>query len=218
MGYHFDWGVLFQYRGLLLEGLVATVQLVAIALVVSLALGVLVGVARTFLPPALSWIFVAYTEFFRNIPPIVQFFFWYFAANLGVLSGAVVGLSVFTSAYIAEIVRSGIQTIPRTQVEAARSSGMATKQLILYILLPQALIRVIPPLSIEFINLVKNSAVAMTIGYAELTFQSQQIETETFRGFEAATAVTILYIALAFAIVIIMHGFERFARLGVRRG
>jgi polar amino acid transport system permease protein len=216
--YQFDWGVLLQYRDLLLEGLVATVELVAIALVVSLVLGALVGVARTFLPPVLSWVFACYTEFFRNIPPIVQFFFWYFAANLEVLPAAVIGLSVFTSAYIAEIIRSGIQAIPRTQVEAARSSGMTTMQLIFHILLPQALIRVIPPLSIEFINIVKNSAVAMTIGYSELTFQSQEIEAKTFRGFEAATAVTVLYIALAFAVVIIMHGFERLARLDIRRG
>jgi len=218
VSYQFDWGVLLQYRGLLLEGLVATVELVAISLLVSLGLGVLVGVARTFLPPAFSWIFGAYTEFFRNIPPIVQFFFWYFAANFDVLPAAVIGLSVFTSAYIAEIIRSGIQAIPRTQVEAARSSGMSTLQLIVYILLPQALIRVIPPLGIEFINIVKNSAIAMTIGYTELTFQSQEIEAKTFRGFEAATAVTVLYIALAFAVVIIMHGFERLARLDIRRG
>ena len=218
MGYQFDWGVLLQYRGLLLEGLVATIELVAISLILSLALGAMVGVARTFLPPAASWVFAAYTEFFRNIPPIVQFFFWYFAANLEVLPAAAIGLSVFTSAYIAEIIRSGIQAIPRTQVEAARSSGMTTLQLIGHILLPQALIRVIPPLSIEFINIVKNSAVAMTIGYTELTFQSQEIEAKTFRGFEAATAVTLLYIVLAFVVVIFMHGLERVARLNIRRG
>lgn len=214
----FDWGVLVAYRGLLLEGLVATIELVAVSLALSVALGLVVGVGRTYLPRPVTLLFAAYTEFFRNIPPIVQFFFWYFAVNLDVLPAAAIGLSVFTSAYIGEIVRSGIAAIPRTQIEAARSSGMTMPQLVTWIILPQALIRVIPPLSIEFINIVKNSAVAMTIGYTELTFASQEIEAKTFRGFEAATAVTLLYIGLAFGVVMLMHALEHFARLNLRRG
>jgi polar amino acid transport system permease protein len=214
----FDWGVLVAYRGLLLEGLVATLELVAISLVLSLVLGTALGLGRTYAPRPLAALFAAYTEFFRNVPPIVQFFFWYFAVNLDVLPAAAIGLSVFTSAYVGEIVRSGIQAIPRTQFEAARSSGMTMLQQAVWIVLPQAFIRIIPPLSIEFINIVKNSAVAMTIGYAELTFASQEIEAKTFRGFEAATAVTLLYIAIAFAIVMIMHAVEHFARLNLRRG
>jgi polar amino acid transport system permease protein len=216
--HQFDWGIILQHRHLLLEGLTETLRLVAVCLVISLILGTAVGVARSFLGTPFSWAFAAYTEFFRNIPPIVQFFFWYFGANLEVFPAAVVGLSVFTSAYIGEIVRSGIRAIPRTQIEAARSSGMTGLQLIWHIVLPQALIRVIPPLSVEFINVLKNSAIAMTIGYAELTFQSREIEAKTFRGFEAATAVTGLYIVLALGIVVVMHLFERMARLDIRRG
>src|ERR1051326_1911869 len=108
MGYSFHWNVLFEYRGLLLEGLV---QLCT-------------GVGPACLPPSLRGLGPSYVEFFRNIPPIVQFFFWYFAAGLEVFPAALIGLSVFTAAYIAEIVRSGIGAIPRTQIEAARSSGM----------------------------------------------------------------------------------------------
>ena len=93
------------------------------SLALSLVLGTAVGLARSFVPRGAAWPFAAYTEFFRNIPPIVQFFFWYFAAALDVFPAAVISLSVFTSAYIAEIVRSGIRAIPRTQVEAARASG-----------------------------------------------------------------------------------------------
>jgi His/Glu/Gln/Arg/opine family amino acid ABC transporter permease subunit len=216
--YHFDWGILVQYKGLLLAGLLATLELCAVSIVLSLVLGTCVGVARSFLSAALSWMPATYTEFFRNIPPIVQFFFRYFAVGLDVFPAAVVGLSVFTSTYIAEIVRAGIRAIPRTQLEAARSAGMTTLQMIRHVVLPQALIRVIPPLGIEFINIVKNSAAAMTIGYTELTFQTQEIEAKTFRGFEAATAVTLLYVLIAFFIVVAMHGVERLARLDVRRG
>ena len=218
MTYQFDWGVLLQYRGLLLQGLLATCELSATSLALSMALGTMVGVGRSFLPAPLRWGCAWYTEFFRNIPPIVQFFFWYFAANLDVFPAAVVGLSVFTSAYIAEIIRSGIGAIPHTQLEAARSSGMTTVQVIHHIVLPQALIRVIPPLGIEFINIIKNSAVAMTVGFMELTFQTQEIEARTFRGFEAATAVTMLYIGLALVVVVAMHAVERRVRLDLRRG
>lgn len=218
MTYHFDWGVLLQYKGLLLQGLLATCELAAVSLALSMVLGTMVGVGRSFLPAPLRFLCVCYTEFFRNIPPIVQFFFWYFAAGLDVFPTAVVGLSVFTSAYIAEIVRSGIGAIPRTQLEAARSSGMTTLQVIRHIVLPQALIRVIPPLSIEFINIIKNSAIAMTVGFMELTFQTQEIEARTFRGFEAATAVTGLYIGLALVVVVAMHAMERLVRLDLRRG
>ena len=103
-------------------------------------------------------------------------------------------------------------------MEAARSSGLSEWRAVLHVILPQAAIRVIPPLSIEFINLVKNSSVAMTIGFAELTFATQEIEARTFRGFEAATTVTALYVLLSSLIVIAMHLVERAVRLDIRKG
>ena len=218
MNYEFDWNVLIEYRHLLWQGLVFTIELSAVCLVLSFIIGSIVGLARYFTTGPISWIFAFYTEFFRNIPPIVQFFFWYFAVGLGAFSGATVGLSVFTSAYISEIVRSGFQSIPKTQWEAARSSGLPFVRVLWHIIFPQALMRILPPLSIEFINVVKNSSIAMTISVTELTFQSQEIEAQTFRGFEAATAVTVLYVGLAFVIVGIMHAIERAVRLDVRSG
>jgi ABC-type amino acid transport system permease subunit len=127
-------------------------------------------------------------------------------------------LSAFQSAYIAEVVRSGIGAIPRTQTEAARASGLSSAQMIRYVILPQAAIRIVPALSIEFINVIKNSSIAMTIGVMELTFQTQEIEARTFRGFEAATAVTLLYVMLAFFVVIGMRCCERALRIDVRGG
>jgi polar amino acid transport system permease protein len=129
-----------------------------------------------------------------------------------------VALSVSSSAYIAEIIRAGIASIPKAQGEAARSSGLSEWQTIFHVILPQAMIRVIPPLSIEFINIIKNSSVAMTIGFAELTFQTQEIEARSFRGFEAATAVTVLYVLLSSVVVILMHAAERAVRLDIRKG
>lgn len=218
MTYEFDWGVLIDYRHFLLRGLVLTIELSAVCLVLSFIIGSIIGTARYFTEGFLNWIFTAYTEFFRNIPPIVQFFFWYFAVGLGSFSGATVGLSMFTSAYIGEIMRSGFQSIPKTQFDAARSSGLPFFQMIRHVIFPQALMRILPPLSVEFINVVKNSSIAMTISVMELTFQTQEIEARTFRGFEAATAVTVLYVGLAFVIVSIMHALERAVRLDVRGG
>ncbi len=218
MAYQFDWSVLVTYRHLLLAGLVTTIKLSVAAGVLSLIVGALIGIGRGAQHRSVRWACAVYTEFFRNIPLIVQLFFWYFAVGLDTFGGALVGLTIYTSAYIAEVVRSGIQSIPRPQTEAALAFGMTAFQRVRHVILPQALIRVIPPLSIEFINVVKNSSIAMTIGLTELTFQTQQIESETFRGFEAATAITLLYVALAFVIVLVMAAIERMIRLDIRIG
>lgn len=218
MNYEFDWGVLIEYRGLLFEGLWMTVEVAGLSLIISYVIGSLVGSLRHFTPRPFAWLFAAYTEFFRNIPPIVQFFFWYFAVGLNSFSGAVVGLSMFQSAYIAEVVRSGIQSIPKTQIEAARSSGLNFIQMTGYVVFPQAVMRIVPALSVEFINVIKNSSIAMTIGVTELTFSTQEIEAQTFRGFEAATAVTLMYVALAFIVVFAMRYAERLLRIDIRGG
>jgi polar amino acid transport system permease protein len=218
MNYEFDWSVLLEYRRFLLEGFVATIELSLVALGASLLLGIAVASGRSFLPAPFRWLFTAYVEFFRNVPPIVQFFFWYFGLGLEVWPAAIIGLSVFTGAYVAETIRSGILAIPKTQIEAAKSQGFRPLQVLFLVVLPQAMIRIVPPLSVEFINVVKNSSIAMTIGLTELTFQTQEIEARTFRGFEAATAVTALYVTLALVIVALSHLAERWTRLELRRG
>jgi len=218
MAYTFDWSVLLVYRHLLWRGLLLTVEISALSLVLSLVLGGVIGIGRRAEAASVRWLCGAYIEFFRNIPLIVQLFFWYFAVGLGSFPAAVIGLTVYTSAYIAEVMRSGLQSIPRTQIEAARSFGMTPYQTIRHVVLPQALMRVIPPLGVEFINVIKNSSIAMTISVTELTFQTQQIESLTFRGFEAATAITILYVLLALSIVLLLAAIERAVRLDVRVG
>jgi polar amino acid transport system permease protein len=218
MAYTFDWGVLLVYRHLLWQGLLLTVQISALSMVLSLVLGGVLGLGRRAEVMPVRWLCGVYIEFFRNIPLIVQLFFWYFAVGLEAFPAAVIGLTVYTSAYIAEVIRSGLQSIPRTQIEAARSFGMTPFQALRHVVLPQALMRVIPPLGVEFINVIKNSSIAMTISVTELTFQTQQIESLTFRGFEAATAITILYVLLASSIVLLMAAIERLVRLDLRVG
>jgi polar amino acid transport system permease protein len=216
MSYDFDWTVLLDHTDLLLTGLSGTILLFVPSLVASSIMGILLACLRCSVSRRIEAFLSIYVELFRNIPPVVQLFFWAFATGLDTHVASFVGLSIFTSAYISEILRAGILSIPRTQIEAARSTGMKSRHLWTYVILPQALIKTLPALSVEFITLLKNTSIAMTIAYTELTFVTQEIESLTFRGFEAASIVTIMYILLCLIIVLLMYGVERLARANVR--
>jgi polar amino acid transport system permease protein len=211
----FDWSVLLKYHRELLAGLRATVVLTVVGLAGSLALGVVVGVGRTARPWWVRVIFTGYVELFRNVPLVVQMFFWFFAAGLGSLAAAMVGLVCYSAAYMAEVVRAGLQAIPGGVSDAALSVGLSPLQAVRHVVLPYALMITIPPLTNEALNVLKNTSVAMTVAVAELTFQTQAINAYTFRGFEAATAVTCGYLGLGLVLVVVATGLQR--HLGVAR-
>jgi len=211
----FDWGVLLKYHRELLAGLRAREVLTVVGLAGSLVLGIVVGVGRTARPPWVRVIFTGYVELFRNVPLVVQMFFWFFAAGLGSLAAAMVGLVCYSAAYMGEVVRAGLQAIPRGVSDAALSVGLSPLQAVRHVVLPYALMITIPPLTNEALNVLKNTSVAMTVAVAELTFQTQAINAYTFRGFEAATAVTCGYLGLGLALVVVATGLQR--RLGVAR-
>ncbi len=226
-GYQFDWSVLFtvnQTYGIhlgmsLLDGLVVTVQISLISSAVALALGTAFGLARLSDFGPLRWLATFYVEFFRNTPLLVQLFFWYFAfpmvlpmeARTWVFDHdfefwcATIGLSVYTGSFMAEVIRAGLQSIPRGLLEASYSSGLSYLQVLGRIILPVAFRAIIPPLGSEFLNNMKNSSLAMVVGVAEITWQSQQIESLTFRGFEATTGATVLYLCLSLGIAAILN-------------
>jgi len=162
-------------------------------------------------------------EFFRNVPLLVWMFFWYFAVppvlpepirewmfdhGLEFWAG-VLALGVYSGARFSEVLRSGIQSIPKTQMEAAAASGLTTFQAYRYVILPVALRLIIPPGTNESLNLLKNSSVALTISVAELTFQTRQIETYTAKAIEALTAGTVIYLVLCLGLASIMSWIER---------
>jgi glutamate/aspartate transport system permease protein len=192
------------------------------ALVVALVAGLLVGTLRT-LPnsPWLSRLANAWVELFRNIPLLVQLFLWYF-----VLPGifpklqavpsvvlVVLALGLFTSARIAEQVRAGIQALPRGQRYAGLAMGFSTAQTYRYVLLPMAIRIIIPPLTSESMNIVKNSSVAFAVSIAELTFFARQSGEETSAPVEMYLAVTVLYAISAFGINRVMSWIEKRARV-----
>jgi His/Glu/Gln/Arg/opine family amino acid ABC transporter permease subunit len=212
-----------QSGGWLLQGLLTTLELSALAWILAVALGILSGALRTvhFLP--LRWAATFYVEFFRNVPLLVWMFFWYFGVppllprgvqdwifNHGAEFWAgMFALGVYHGARMSEVIRSGIQSIPRTQFEASMAMGLTTFQAYRLIILPVALRLIVPPATSESLNLLKNSSVALTISVAELTFQTRQIETYTAKAIEALTAGTLIYLALCLSIATVMAKVER---------
>jgi len=226
-GYEFDWSILFtenptyqEHFGLtLIHGLVLTIKISLISSGIALALGTIFGLGRLTSFAPMRWLSTAYVEFFRNTPLLIQLFFWYFAFPMGLPQGAreyvfglnyefwcaTIGLSVYTGSFMAEVIRAGLQSIPKGLLESAYSSGLSYVQVLRTIILPLAFRSIIPPLGSEFLNNMKNSSLAMVVGVAELTWSSQQVESLTFRGFEATTGATVLYLGLSLVISTILN-------------
>ena len=186
-----------------------TLSVAGASWVVAMVVGALVGTLRT-LPssPLLSRLANAWVELFRNIPLLVQIFIWYFVVpkvfpamkDLPSFILVVFALGFFTSARIAEQVRAGIQALPRGQRYAGMAMGFTTAQTYRYVIWPMALRIIIPPLTSESMNLLKNSSVAFAVSIAELTMFAMQAQEETSRGIEIYLAVTALYAVSAFAV------------------
>jgi glutamate/aspartate transport system permease protein len=197
----------------LASGLGWTLSTAFFAAIIAFFLGSILGVMRTTTRPWMVRLGNAYVEVFRNIPLIVQFFVWYFvipglvpAVKAWVITldptqhqfvTAVVCLGLFTAARISEQVRSGVQALPRGQRAAGYAIGLTEPQTYRFVLLPMAYRIIIPPLTSETMNLIKNTAVAYSIGLVELFFRTREMGEITFRYFEAFGAATITYIVIA---------------------
>ena len=210
---------------MLASGLAWTLATALFAAILAFVLGSVIGVARTTSRPWLVRLGDAYVELFRNIPLIVQFFVWYFvlpglvpAVKAWVISldptqhqfvTAVVCLGLFTSARVAEQVRSGIQALPRGQRAAGYALGLTEAQTYRHVLLPMAYRIIVPPLTSELMNLIKNTSVAYSIGLAELFFRTREMGELTFRYFEAFAAATLIYVTIALTANRVMAWVER---------
>ncbi|HYV26689.1 MAG TPA: amino acid ABC transporter permease [Candidatus Eisenbacteria bacterium] len=225
MSYQFNWSILWtgQTGAWLIQGLITTLEISLGAWLLAVVLGIISGALRTVPFPPLRWLATFYVEFFRNVPLLVWMFFWYFGVppllpepardwlfdhGLEFCAG-LFALGVYHGARFSEVIRAGIQSIPKTQFEAALSTGLTVGESYRLIIIPIALRLIVPPATNETLNLLKNSSVALTIGVAELTFQTRQIETYTAKAFEALAAGTILYLLLCLTLAAIMTRVER---------
>ncbi len=185
-----------------------TLSVASLALMVALVVGSIMGIARTTPSRAAVYFGNAWTELFRNIPLLVQIFLWYHVIpslitplrEVPSFVLVVLSLGFFTSARISEQVKAGIQSIPRGQLHAGLAVGLSLPQAYRYVLLPVAFRIVIPPLTSESMNIVKNSSVAFAVSIAELTLFALQAQEETSRGIEIYLAVTGAYFLSAFAV------------------
>ena len=194
--------------GILLQGLWLTLKVSVIAIVFGILIGLFTGLARIADNPAFKWSAITYIELIRGSPLLVQIFIWYFV--LGTLINTllvkqglyqvpplwfgVAALACFTGAYVAEIVRAGIQSIHRGQMEASRSLGMTYAQSMRYVILPQALRRIIPPLAGQFISLIKDSSLLGIIAIRELTKATREVVTTSLQPFELWFVCALLYL------------------------
>jgi len=232
VNYQFKWSVLWSGQSgvWLLQGLITTLEISALAWVLAAALGIFSGALRTVPWKPARALATFYVEFFRNVPLLVWMFFWYFGVppllpravqdwifnHSAEFWAGMFALGVYHGARMSEVIRAGIQAIPRTQFEASVAMGLTTFQAYRLVIVPIALRLIVPPATSESLNLLKNSSVALTISVAELTFQTRQIETYTAKAIEALTAGTLIYLVLCVGIASVMaHAERRFAIPGL---
>ena len=234
MHYHWNWTIFWDltpegtgtYLHTLWVGLMWTLATALSAWVIALVLGSILGVIRTAPRKWAAAIGNGYVELFRNIPLLVQMFLWFFVmpellpGRLGdaikqmpppwaSFVPAVLCLGFFTAARVAEQVRAGIQALPRGQRMAGTALGLTLPQTYRYVLLPMAFRVILPPLTSEFLNIIKNSSVALTIGVVELTAAARTMQEFSFQVFEAFTAATLIYIVVNIAVVFAMRRVEQ---------
>jgi glutamate/aspartate transport system permease protein len=225
--YNWNWAILVTepYLVWMLSGLMWTIAVSLVGWVIALVLGSIVGIARTVKQPLVRWIAAAYVEIFRNVPLLVQIFLWYFVLPelLPPAAGtwlkrdlpnaefwtAAVSLGTYTACRVAEQLRAGIQAIAGGQASAGLASGLTTVQVYRYILLPVAFRIIVPALTSEFLNIFKNSSLALTIGLLEVTSRSRQISEYTYQPIEIFTEATMLYCLIALLVATGMRIVEK---------
>lgn len=232
MNYNWNWSIFWEqtpegtgtYFSTLMSGLEVTILTALCAWTVAFVIGSLIGIART-LPSRLPVMLGnAYIEMFRNVPLLVQLFIWFFVVpellpqgagtwvkqlRNGPFFTAVIGIGLYMSSRVAAQVTAGINSLPKGQRMAGTAIGLTTGQTYRYILLPLAYRIIFPPLTSEFLNTIKNTAVALTIGVLELTARARSMQEFSFQVFEAFTAATVIYLALSGLVTIGMRYLEK---------
>jgi putative glutamine transport system permease protein len=196
-----DWSVLGENAGLLAQGLLVTLEVSALALVLALALGVIVATLRVAPSAALRRVGTAYVEFLRNIPLLVQLFFLFFGLpSIGIRIDAfacgVLALGIYTSAFVAEAIRSGIAGVPKGQLEAGLASGMGYATAMRTIVLPQAISKTIPPLGNTALNLIKNSSLVSTVSVLDVLGTAQLLGARSFQYVPMFVGAAVCYLIL----------------------
>ena len=219
--FRFRWDVIWDNLGFLLQGAILTLAISSIAILLGLMLGAVAAVMRSSNIRPLRIIATAYVEIIRATPLIVQLYIIFFVLpaifiRLDSLQAGIVGLTIYSGAYLSEILRAGLESVTRGQKLAATALGLSSWQTFRYITLPQALARIMPPLSNQFIDTTLSSSVAAVIGMTELTLHGLLLDSRTFRPFESYAAVGVIYLLITIFLTFV---FTRLTSLvGASRG
>jgi len=199
--------------GVLMMGFVLTLKISVFSIFFGIIIGTVVGIARLSHEPVTRGLSLSYVELVRNTPLLVQIYIIYFFVGsilrLSAFAAGTAALSIFAGAYVGEIVRAGIQSIHKGQMEASRSLGMSYGRAMRHIVLPQAFKRIIPPLAGQFISLIKDSSLVSVIALADLMFQAQQAFARTYYAFEIYFTVALLYLVMTFTLSMATQYIER---------
>lgn len=229
MGYELDWSILWNepYRTWILHGIFLTVVISLISWCFALIIGTIIGLMRESPVRGVRLFSTAFVEVHRNIPLLVQLFFGYFALpmllplplrrflyDLGwEIGSAILVLSLYTSAKVAEHVRAGLKTVSAMVKEGALSTGLSWSQTQRYVVGPLLLRVIVPSLTTEFLTIFKGSSLAMTVGVVETTYITQRLGFQTFRWIEANTVGTLVYLGCAWAVALLMGVIESRTRV-----
>jgi polar amino acid transport system permease protein len=204
MNYNFHFGVVFRDFDILMTGALMTLRLSGLAMVFGVLVGTLGAAGSSAGPRPIRWLISAYVELIRNTPFLVQIFFVFFGLpRLGVRfeanDAALIAMIVNVGAYATEIIRAGIESISKGQIEAGSALGLSRFQIFRFIVLLPAMKAIFPALSSQFILLMLGSSVAATIAADELTEAANNLESRTFRSFEVYTVATLMYLMMSLA-------------------
>ncbi|MCA1687148.1 MAG: amino acid ABC transporter permease [Actinobacteria bacterium] len=212
---YLDFGIVFDNLDAILQGVLVTISLALLAEALGIVLGLVLAMLKIGRSRILGWPAQVYIDVFRGTPLLVQITIIYFTtASVGLrfnslfLAG-LVALSLNAAAYVAEIFRSGIQSIDKGQMEAGRASGLSYAQTMRYIIVPQAFRRTIPPLTNEFVTLVKDTSLVSVIGLAELLRAARVLQSETFNG-TPLIAAALIYLAICLPLIYLTNILERY--------
>jgi polar amino acid transport system permease protein len=212
-----------HYHDMLVAGFKMSLQYLFYAFWIALPLGLVIALCRLSPFKTLRWIGATYVEVIRSIPLLAHMLFWYFgvpellpaawkeALYAGPVESicAVVALGVYTAAYMAEDIRSGIRAVPTVQMEASRALGLTYMRTMRLVILPQALRFTVPPLISQTLNMWKGTSIATVIGAAEMMYQAGQVESQSFRSFEAFAFASVAYLAVSLVITFVAIWFQR---------
>ena len=215
--YRWDWAAVYRYRQKFLTGWMTTIVLASCALLLSTILGLIAALARRSRILSLNYFAKISVELIRGTPLLVQIliFFYVVADAIGAENRYVVGvltLSIFSGAYISEIMRAGIESIGKSQLDSARAVGFTPRQTYRYVIFPQALRQTLPPLAGQFVSLVKDSSLLMIIGISEFTLNAREVASYTYSAFESYLPLAVGYLALTLPISLWARHLESRAR------